>query len=131
MKQPGHGHAEQGKARILVVDDEEGFRDGVADLLAMEGYQVTVARNAVEAVSVLPEFRPEVILLDLRMPLLDGEAFLRGMGGLPASAKALVVLISAEEDLPAIAARTGAAAYLSKPFEAPQLLALLQRVLKR
>ena len=121
-------HALAGR-RILIVDDEEGFRDGVADLLAMEGYAVSVACNAVQAVAILPEFRPEVILLDLRMPLLDGEGFLRGMAGLPASAHVPVVLISAEEDLAAIAARTGAAGYLCKPFEAPQLLSLLEKVL--
>jgi CheY-like chemotaxis protein len=117
------------KRRILVVDDEEGFRDGVADLLNMEGYAVSVARNAVEAVSMLPDFRPDVILLDLRMPLLDGESFLRGIRGLPASRDVPVVLISAKEELPSIATRYGAAGYLSKPFEAPQLLSLLERVL--
>lgn len=115
--------------RVLVVDDEEGFRDGVADLLEMEGYQVAVARDAVEAVRVLPEFRPAVILLDLRMPHLDGEGFLRGMNGLPASKGVPVVLISAKEDLPAIASRTGAAAWLQKPFEAPQLLSVLEKLL--
>ena len=50
------------RRRILVVDDEEGFRDGVADLLSMEGYAVSVARNAVEAVPMLPDFRPDVIM---------------------------------------------------------------------
>jgi len=115
--------------RVLIVDDEEGFRDGVADLLQMEGYTVSVARDAVEAVRVLPVFRPEVILLDLRMPNLDGEGFLRGMSGLPASRGVPVVLISAQEDLAQIASRTGAAGYLSKPFEAPQLLSLLEKVL--
>src|SRR5439155_497311 len=113
--------------RILIVDDEEGFRDGVADLLQMEGYTVSVAPDAVEAVRVLPEFRPEVILLDLRMPNLDGEAFMRGMNGLPAMVP--VVLISAKEDLAAIAGRAGAAGYLHKPFEAPQLLSILEKVL--
>jgi CheY-like chemotaxis protein len=117
------------KRRILVVDDEEGFRDGLADLLNMEGYAVSVARNAVEAVPMLPDFRPDIILLDLRMPLLDGEAFLRGIRGLPACNGVAVVLISAKEELPAIASRYGAAGYLSKPFEAPQLLSLLERVL--
>ena len=95
--------------RVLIIDDEEGFRDGVADLLGMEGYDVSVARDAVEAVHVLPSFRPEVILLDLRMPHLDGEGFLRGMSGLPASRGVPVVLISAKEDLAAIASRSGAA----------------------
>lgn len=115
--------------RILIVDDEEGFRDGVADLLGMEGYEVSVARDAVEAVRLLPEFRPEVILLDLRMPHLDGEGFLRGMSGLPVGSQVPVVLISAKDDLQAIAGRSGAAAWLAKPFEAPQLLSLLEKVL--
>lgn len=123
MKQP------RCQRRVLIVDDEEGFRDGVADLLGMEGYKVSVARDAVEAVRLVPEFRPEVILLDLRMPLLDGEGFLRGMNGLPASARVPVVLVSAKEDLAAVAVRTGAAGYLCKPFEAPQLLSMLHRVL--
>ena len=117
--------------RVLIVDDEEGFRDGVADLLSMEGYDVSVARDAVEAIRILPEFRPDVMLLDLRMPHLDGEAFLRGMTGLPASKRVLVVLISAKEDVAQIATRTGAAGYLSKPFESAQLLSLLERLLPR
>jgi len=121
--------AEAQRHRILIVDDEEGFRDGLADLLNMEGYEVSVARDAVQAVSTLPDFRPDVILLDLRMPLLDGEAFLRGIRGLPASREVPVVLISAKEELREIASRYGAAGYLSKPFEAPQLLSLLERVL--
>jgi CheY-like chemotaxis protein len=115
--------------RVLIVDDEEGFRDGLADLLEMEGYAVLVAKDAVDAVRVLPEFRPEVILLDLRMPNLDGEGFMRGLDGLPASTKVPVVLISAKEDLAVIADRAGAAGYLHKPFEAPQLLSILEKVL--
>ena len=113
--------------RVLIVDDEEGFRDGVADLLGMEGYAVAIARDAVEAVRLVPEFRPDVILLDLRMPMLDGEGFLRGMAGL--SVEVPVVLISAREDLASVASRTGAAGFLPKPFDAPQLLSLLEKVL--
>lgn len=117
------------RRRVLIVDDEEGFRDGVADLLGMEGYEVSVARDAIDAIRLMPEFKPEIILLDLRMPLLDGEGFLRGMSGLPASRRVPVVLISAKEDLATVASRTGAAGFLSKPFEAPQLLSLLDKVL--
>ncbi|GAC1299391.1 MAG: hypothetical protein NVSMB23_30310 [Myxococcales bacterium] len=118
------------RRRILVVDDEEGFRDGVADLLRMEGYEVSVARDAVEAVPLVPGFRPDLILLDLRMPLLDGESFLRGLRGLAAGTRVPVVLVSAKEDLAAIAQRCGATAWLRKPFEASELLALVERVLR-
>ena len=106
---------------------ELGSFDCIIDMVCFLPDQ---ARNAVEAVPMLPDFRPDVILLDLRMPLLDGEAFLRGIRGLPASRDVPVVLISAKEELPAIATRYGAAGYLSKPFEAPQLLSLIERVLQ-
>lgn len=125
MKRP----VERTQRRILVIDDEEGFRDGVADLLQMEGYEVCVAKDAVDAVRLLPEFKPEAILLDLRMPNLDGEGFMRGFAGLSKGSRVPVVLISAREDLKAVADRTGAAGFLPKPFEAPQLLSLLERVL--
>jgi CheY-like chemotaxis protein len=115
--------------RILIIDDEEGFREGLADLLGMEGYSVLVAKDAMDAVRVMPEFRPDVILLDLRMPNLDGEGFMHGLNGLPARTAARVVLISAKDDLASIAERSGAAAYLHKPFEAPQLLSILEKVL--
>ena len=118
------------RRRLLVVDDEDDFRDGLAALLGLEGYEVAVARNAVEAVSRVPEFRPQLILLDLGMPLLDGEGFLRGMRGLSAARAVPVVLVSAKEELQAIALRCGAAGYLRKPFEVPRLLALVERLLR-
>ena len=115
--------------RILIVDDEEGFRDGLADLLSLEGYTVQVCSDAVQAVRLLPQFRPEAILLDLRMPHLDGEGFMRGLHGLPAQDRVPVVLISAKEDLAAVATRAGAAAFIAKPFEVSQLLSVLEKVL--
>ena len=127
----GRQNVPRRRRSILVIDDEQGFRDGVVDLLEMEGYSVRAARNAVEAVPLLPEFRPDLILLDLRMPLLDGESFLRSIHGLPATRTVPIVLISAKDQLPSIASRSGATAYLQKPFEAPQLLAVIERVLAR
>lgn len=130
MTAGGRAPAPRGRS-ILIIDDDEGFRDGIVDLLEMEGYSVRAARNAVEAVPLLPEFRPDLILLDLRMPLLDGESFLRSIHGLPATRTVPIVLISAKDQLPSIASRSGATAYLQKPFEAPQLLAVIERVLAR
>ena len=105
MTAGGRALAPRGRS-ILIIDDDEGFRDGIVDLLEMEGYSVRAARNAVEAVPLLPEFRPDVILLDLRMPLLDGESFLRSIHGLPATRTVPIVLISAKDELPSIASRS-------------------------
>ena len=87
-----------------------------------------MANDAVAAIQMMPAFRPEVILLDLGMPNLDGEQFLRGLQGLPASRGVPVVLISAKDEVAQVARRAGAAGYLHKPFEAPQLLSILEKV---
>jgi DNA-binding response OmpR family regulator len=93
----------------------------------MEGYNVAVAADAVSAVRLLPQFRPDLILLDLHMPMLDGESFLRGMSGL--SVNVPFILISGRQDVAQVADRTGAAGFLPKPFESPQLLSMLDAVL--
>ena len=119
------------RIRVLVADDFPLMRAAVVEALQTDpGIEIVgQAADGEETLMRAHELRPDVIVLDLRMPHLDGEGFLRGMGGLPASKRVPVVLISAKEDLQQIALRTGAAGYLSKPFEAPQLLSLLEKVL--
>ena len=117
--------------RVLCADDNAFVLNMLAKTLKSAGHHVEVARDgraAVTRVAKDPSYF-QLIVTDTRMPHLDGEGFLRGMGGLPASKRVPVVLISAKEDLQQIALRTGAAGYLSKPFEAPQLLSLLEKVL--
>ncbi len=60
------------KKRILVIDDEQTSREGVAEVLTDEGYEVAVAADGHEAIALLPAFRPDLVLTDLRMPGLDG-----------------------------------------------------------
>ena len=61
---------------ILVVDDDSDIRSVVHELLTYEGYQVKTAVNGRDALSILQEWRPKVILLDLMMPIMDGWTFL-------------------------------------------------------
>ena len=127
-----HADEESGmRIRVLVADDFPLMRAAVVEALQTDpGIEIVgQAADGEETLMRAHELRPDVIVLDLRMPHLDGEGFLRGMGGLPASKRVPVVLISAKEDLQQIALRTGAAGFLSKPFEAPQLLSLLEKVL--
>ena len=116
-------------ATVLIVDDDPEVTHTFSQMLRLSGYQVRVAEDPERGLQEALSGGLDAIILDLRMPLLDGEAFLRGIRGLPASRDVPVVLISAKEELRDIAARYGAAGYLSKPFEAPQLLSLLERVL--
>jgi len=117
--------------RVLIVDDEEGFRDGVADLLGMEGYDVSVARDAVEAVRVLPVFRPEVILLDLRMPDLDGLAVQKELNRRGSRVSIIVVTAHAEVPIAVKAMQAGAVDFIEKPFSNDVLIASVHRALAR
>jgi DNA-binding response OmpR family regulator len=64
-------------ARILVVDDDEGVRQTFARMLRLEGFQVRTAMNADIGLQMVAETQPDAIILDLRMPLVDGLDFLR------------------------------------------------------
>ena len=69
--------AEPAKSTILIVDDDEGVTQTFARMLSLEGFQVRTAFNAETGLRVATESHPNAIILDLRMPLVDGLGFLR------------------------------------------------------
>jgi CheY-like chemotaxis protein len=110
-----------GKTRILVVDDDQAIRELLELVLAAEGYEVITAtdgRAALEAARVLS---PSVILLDLRMPVLDGWEFVRGYGRgcLP---RAPIIAVTAADEAEGGEVPLGVAAVLPKPFELDAVL---------
>jgi DNA-binding NtrC family response regulator len=115
-------HLVSGRIRsILVVDDHDGLRDVIAQVLAREGYFVLEAANGTEVFAVLSCATPDLLLLDLSMPTLDGRHV---FGAVRVHHPRLpVVLITGAPDAPEIARELGAAGYLSKPFGADALLA--------
>ena len=74
--------AEVKTGKILIVDDDEGVTQTFARMLRLEGYQVRTAINAEAGLLVAAESHPDAIILDLRMPLLDGIGFLRRLRAL-------------------------------------------------
>lgn len=65
--------------RILVVEDEEALRQLYIEVLSQEGFEVKGAENGQVALSLIPQFQPNLILLDLMMPVMDGKQLLRNM----------------------------------------------------
>jgi len=107
--------------RILVVDDDESIRQIVSIFLTDEGYEVASVANGQVALDIVYEFRPHIILLDLRMPVMDGWQFVRCYRAAPGPHAPIVAFVAA---LHAEAERDeiGAAGLLAKPFDLEDLL---------
>src|SRR5690242_13837415 len=80
---------------ILVVDDEYAMVEALSALLADEGYRVVAAANGEEALARLADSSPDLVLLDVMMPRLDGREVLRTMRAEPAFARVAVIMMSA------------------------------------
>lgn len=109
--------------RILAIDDDADFREGLTDVLDELGYRVRTASNGKEALETLRrEPVPDVILLDLRMPEMDGRAFHRELAGDERLAEIPLVIVSGSREVEGEARSLGAAAVLPKPFGIQKLL---------
>jgi DNA-binding response OmpR family regulator len=107
-------------APILVVDDDPSILHTVAAILAMENYQVQTARNGAEALAAVERTRPWLVLLDMRMPVLDGWGFARALR--ERGLQLPILVMTAAQDTRRWAEEIGAAGYLAKPFDLMDLL---------
>ena len=111
---------------ILVIDDDPAILITVADILEDEGYPVTTAANGAEGLRLLDQARPALVLLDMRMPVVDGWQFARTLSergiALP------IVVMTAAQDARRWAQEIGAAGYLAKPFELSDLIETVRRL---
>ena len=118
-------------ARVLVVEDEASVGQVVVDVLADEGHEVRWATNGRDALALLDHWRPDVIVLDLMMPVMDGRAFRAAQQRLPDTvARVPVVVLSGMREARATAEELGAAAVLAKPFELEELVETVGQVLE-
>ncbi len=81
-------------SRILVVDDSPASLESLAIFFEFEGFEVRTAANGRQAVEITREFQPDLILMDLRMPVLDGYAAAREIGALELSSQPILVALS-------------------------------------
>ncbi|WP_394842344.1 sigma-54 dependent transcriptional regulator [Pendulispora brunnea] len=119
------------KARILVVDDEASARNGLAKLLAQDDYAVDMAADGKEALDMVQEKAPDLIVTDLQMPNMGGMDLLNQVKAL-AQAIPVIVVTGLGEVAPAVAAmRAGAEDYLTKPVDADAMVVAVERALER
>jgi CheY-like chemotaxis protein len=113
--------------RVLVVDDDESIRDLVEMALSAEGHQVMTAPHgaaALEAIAVSP---PDVILLDMKMPVMDGWAFARAYREGPGP-HAPIIVVTAAQDAASRADDVAADGHLPKPFDLDDLFRMIEEL---
>jgi DNA-binding response OmpR family regulator len=121
------------KVRVLVIDDDQSLQDLVKVLLSREGMEAIPAMNATEAANVLKaKPLPDMVVLDLMLPDINGIEFLRQMRGQKAFDELPVLILSALADPDQIreGLSMGADRYLTKPYIANNLIATVQDVLR-
>ena len=119
--------------KVLLVDDEDSLRKVMRDLLERDGYDVAEARDGVQALDQIDRVGPDVIVLDLNLPGLDGYGVLSHLRSRPATASIPVIVLTAkgDEDNEVRVFELGADDFLTKPFRARALSARLEAVLGR
>ena len=116
------------RCRVLVVEDDGLFRGVLAETLRDEGFDARAAADGFEALEILRAWEPELIVLDLGLPLMNGVAFCSHQRGIAGAAEIPVVILSAHRDLLAEAETLGAKAILAKPCNLDILIETIGRL---
>jgi twitching motility two-component system response regulator PilH len=124
----GPRHGQKG---VLLVEDDPCVRAALTDVLADEGYAVTPASNGYTALRLAARAQPDVILLDLALPELSGQAVLRALKQDEATRDIPVVVVSGRADAVGAAGLELADLVLVKPLNLPELLMTLLRMTSR
>ena len=109
------------KAQILVVDDESGVRELVGDVLELEGHQVTIAVDGLDALAKIRKQKFDLYVLDLNMPKIDGLVLLEKVRSSGDQTPALLLTARREKDEVHQGFRVGADDYVTKPFSIEEL----------
>src|SRR5437763_10511943 len=105
---------------ILIIDDDPAIRATVADILESEGYRVATAINGADGLQSLDRIDPALVLLDMRMPILDGWGFARALQS--RGIQIPILVMTAAQDARRWAHEINAEGYVAKPFDLIDLL---------
>ncbi len=122
----GKNHAKSQK--ILIVDDEVNMRRTLADILTDEGYQVDTAATGEEAIELCEKHHPEIILMDVRMPGIDGVETFRRIRRHQEGVRVILMSAYSVDALKEAALDEGAIAFLSKPLDLEKVVRLIDEV---
>ncbi|MEM7332706.1 MAG: response regulator transcription factor [Chloroflexota bacterium] len=118
-------------SKLLIVDDEPDLLAELKPLLSRSGYDVVTANNGVEALTAVSQHQPDLIILDMLMPLLDGRAVLRQLREDNNWTPVILLTQVNTSSERVLSLQEGADDYLNKPFDPLELLARIQAILRR
>ncbi|MBG7603859.1 MAG: response regulator transcription factor [Actinobacteria bacterium] len=118
-------------ARVLVAEDDRAVRESLVRALQLEGYTVVAANNGAEALDAVRQAEPDVLLLDVSMPLVDGLTVCRVLRSEDNRLPVLMLTARTETSDRVAGLDAGADDYLSKPFDLDELLARVRALLRR
>jgi len=119
------------KSRVMIVDDEEGIRESLSGIFEDEGYEVLTAGSGEEALRALKEQTPDVILLDVWLPGIDGLETLKEIKGMNPDLPVIMISGHGNIELALKATRAGAYDFLEKPLSLERVLLVAQRALEK
>jgi two-component system OmpR family response regulator len=114
-------------SRILIVEDDDDIRDLLVMALTERGHEVHGAENGRVALALVDDLHPDLVVLDLRMPVMDGKTFASTYRARPGP-HARILVMTAARDAALAASGVGADAVLSKPFELREVMELVDRL---
>lgn len=117
--------------RVLVVDDEPGVAEALVMLLESEGYECTSALNGAEGLERVRDWRPDLVVLDTMMPVMDGIAVVRALHADPATTRLPILLMSAVAPMLPRDEQHKIAGFFRKPFDVDRFLEEVRRILDR
>ena len=119
--------------RLLVVDDDPGLLLAVSETLRAEGFDVKTARRGAEALVIVAQSLPDLIISDIRMPGMDGYQLVKNLRSNTRTRLIPIVFLTAKDEIVdrIQGFRTGVDAYLTKPFEPDELVAVVAAILQR
>lgn len=116
--------------KILIVDDSRTSRRILNNLLTENGYEVVEAENGELGVQKYKEETPDLVTMDITMPVLDGLEALKGIKAYDSGAKVIMVTAAGQESKVMEAVKHGAAEFITKPFEKEKILETIRKVLQ-
>ena len=127
---PAQGRDVGGRVRILVVEDDESYREALHAGLSMEGYDIELAADGIDGLRRFADHPPDLVLLDVLLPGMVGTEVCRRMRDIAPVPVIMVSALNTEIDV-VLGLELGAADYVTKPYRLRELVARIQAVLRR